>query len=135
MDSGLWAALIGLVAGAGGYWFVTFSMQPILRYRDVRAKILIDFTYYAQVVNADGLDEGMQRLYRERVLENRKSSAQLQAAVEELPSWFLWYQHRRGRRPAEAASHLIGYSNTRDWKDAPRLENAIRRKLGLPYSE
>lgn len=135
MDSGLWAALIGVLAGAAGYWIVTFTMQPIIRYRDVRAKILIDFTFYAQVVNADGLDEDMQLLFRERVLENRKSSARLQASVEELPLWYLWYLHRRGCRPAEAATHLIGYSNTRDWKDAPKLENAIRRKLGLPLSE
>jgi hypothetical protein len=110
-------------------------MQPILRYRDARAKILMDFTYYAQVVNAEGLNEEMQKLFVERVLENRKSSAQLDAAVVELPSWFLWYLHRRGWRPAEAATHLIGFSNTRDWKEAVKLENVIRQKLGLPYSE
>jgi hypothetical protein len=57
MDVGLLAALIGIAAGAFGYWFTTFWMQPILRYRDLRNQVLMDFIYYAQVINADGLNE------------------------------------------------------------------------------
>jgi hypothetical protein len=135
LDSGFFATLIGIVAGALGYWFVTFSMQPILRYRDVRAKILMDFTYYAQVVNANGLSDEMQKLFVERVRENRKSSAQLQAAVCELPFWYSWYLGLRGLKPAEASRQLIGFSNTTNWTDAPPLENTIRRALGLPQAK
>jgi hypothetical protein len=32
----------------------------------------------------------------------------------------------------EAASHLIGYSNTTDYGDAAKIGEAIRMKLGLP---
>ena len=59
MDVKLWAVIIGILAGAFGYWFTTFSMQPILRYRNLRNKVLSDFIYYAQVVNASGLNEEM----------------------------------------------------------------------------
>lgn len=135
MDSGLWAALIGIVAGAMGYWFATFSVQPILRFREVRNNVLMNFTYYAQVVNADGLNDAMQVLFRERVLANRKSSAQLHAAINDLPKWYSWLLRWNGLDPSKAAGHLIGYSNTRDWEDAHKLENAIRGCLGLPEEE
>ena len=91
MDVSLWAALIGVTAGAIGYWFTIFIMQPILRFKNIRNKILMDFIYYAQVRNADGLNDEMQALYRERVLENRKSSANLSAAILDLPFWYLGY--------------------------------------------
>lgn len=132
MDAGLWAAIIGIVAGTFGYWFTTFAVQPILRYRDVRSKVLRDFIYYAQVVNAEKLSDDMQQLFRERVLENRRSSAELNASLEELPAWYLYFLRIRGLKPADAASCLIGYSNTREWRDAHRVENSIRKSLGLP---
>ena len=132
MDVGLWAALIGIVAGAIGYWFTTFSMQPILRFRDVRNQVLMDFIYYAQVINADGLNDEMQELFRERGLANRKTSAQLSAAVLDLPCWYLRYLKCKSLAPEVAAKHLIGYSNTTDYDQAHKIEDAIRRRLGLP---
>ena len=132
MDSGLLAAFIGIAAGAVGYWFSMFAMQPILRFREVRNKVLMDFIYYAQVVNADGLNDDMQRLFKERVFANRTSSAQLHAAINDLPVWYAWCLRRRGLDPTKAATHLIGYSNTREWDAAHKVENAIRRCLGLP---
>lgn len=135
MDSGLWAAIIGVGAGAFGYWFSTFSVQPILRYKDVRSKILRDFIYFAQVVNAENLSDEMKALYRERVLENRRSSAELSATLEVLPGWYLWYLQRKGHQLARAASRLISYSNNTEWIQAHELENSIRRDLGLPVHE
>lgn len=32
----------------------------------------------------------------------------------------------------EAASHLIGYSNTSEYEEAHKVQAAIRRNLGLP---
>ena len=132
MDVNLLSALIGIVAGALGYWFTTFSMQPILRFRDIRNQVLMDFIYYAQVINAEGLNEEMQTLYRQRILANRRSSAQLSAAIQDLPQWYLSFLRRKGHRPEEAGRHLIGYSNNTDYEIAYKLEDAIRRKLGLP---
>ncbi|MDO9269754.1 MAG: hypothetical protein Q7T96_11680 [Methylobacter sp.] len=92
----------------------------------------MDFIYYAQVVNAEGYNDEMQKLFRERVLANRKSSAQLSAAVQELPYWYLLFLKCKGYAPEAAASHLIGYSNTTDYDQADKVEDFIRRKLGLP---
>lgn len=132
MDVSLWAAFIGIVAGAIGYWSTTFFMQPILRFRDLRNKVLRDFIYYAQVINADGLNDEMKKLYRERILSNRKTSAELASAILDLPSWYLSYLKSKGQAPAEAAKHLIGYSNTTDYEQAHKVESLIRKQLGLP---
>ena len=132
MDVNLWAVLIGIVAGALGYWFTTFSMQPILRFRDFRNQVLMDFIYYAQVINADDLNDEMKALYQERVLANRKASAQLSAAILDLPWWYLLYIKVKGLAPKEAARYLIGYSNNTDYDKAYKIEAAIRSKLGLP---
>jgi len=106
-------------------------MQPILKYRDVRNQILVDFIYFAQVVNAEGYNDEMQKLFRERILANRKASAQLSAAVQELPYWYLLYLKWKGLDPEAAArNHLIGYSNTTDYEQANKIEDFIRRKLG-----
>ena len=132
MDIGLLSALIGIVAGAFGYWFATFNMQPILRYRNLRNQVLTDFIYYAQVINAKGLNDEMQSLHRERILANRRTSSQLTAAIQDLPKLYLFYLNSKGYRPEVAAQHLIGYSNTTEYEQAHKVEGAIRRKLGLP---
>lgn len=134
MDVSLWAAVVGIVAGAVGYYVATFWIQPILRYRDIRNRVVMEFIYYAQVINAEGLNEEMQALYRERVKSNRKTSAEFSASILDLPWLYLSYLHRRGRRPDHAASHLIGYSNNTDYDEAHKREDAIRRLLGLPPS-
>jgi len=135
MNEAYWSVLIGIGAGAFGYWFSTFAVQPILRYRDVRNQILIDFVYFAQVVNADGLNDEMKELYRQRVLANRRSSADLQAAILDLPGWYKLYLAMRGRKPNDAARHLIGFSNTTEYEQSHNLQAVIRRALGLPKED
>jgi len=120
MNVGLLSAIIGILAGAFGYWFATFNMQPILRFRNIRNQILMDFIYYAQVINAEKLNDDMKALYKERVLANRRSSAQLSAAIQELPVWYLGYLRQKGYRPEEAARHLIGFSNTTEYDAADK---------------
>jgi len=132
MDVKLLVVLIGVIFGAIGYWFSTFSMQPILRYREIKNQILMDFIYYAQVIDAEGLNDEMKKLYRERILANRKASAQLHAALLELPRWYKFYLKFKKLNPRGAASNLIGYSNTTDHDKAYDRENYIRKSLGLP---
>lgn len=132
MDINLIAALIGMLAGAVGYWMATFWIQPILRYRSIRNQIHSNFIYYAQVINSDGLSEEMKNLYRERILVNRKTSAELSAASLELPFWYAWYLCCRRRDPVRAAQHLIGYSNTVKHDQSYEIQMRIRKLLGLP---
>lgn len=92
----------------------------------------MEFIYYAQVVNADGLNDEMQNLYRERVLANRKTSAQLFAASQNLPCWYRRYLKLKKWAPEEAAKHLIGFSNTTEYEQAAKVQALIRNKIGLP---
>lgn len=130
MDEKLLAVLIGIVAGAVGYLMATFWMQPVLKYRELRMKVFADFIFYAQVVNAEGLSERLQKLYEERVVANRRNSADLAACIEELPWWYLAWLRRRGLYPDRAASHLIGYSNTTEYEQAAKVMRAIKKSLG-----
>lgn len=122
MDIKLLAVVIGIIAGAIGYWFTTFSMQPILRFRELRHQVLKDFIYYAQVVNADDLNDDMKALYWERILSNRKVSAQLSAAQLNLPCWYRYVLKLRGYDIKEAARNLIGYSNTTEYDLAAKKQ-------------
>ncbi len=133
MDPKLWAVLIGVLVGALGYFFTTFYMKPILRFHEIRNQILMDFIYFAQVINAESLNEKMQALYEERILANRKASARLSASVLRLPSMYLFYLKYKGIEPQKAATHLIGFSNTNDYVTSNKKETAIRKALGLPY--
>jgi hypothetical protein len=131
MDDKLLAVLIGTITGAFGYWFTTFWMKPILQYRELRSKVLIDLIYYAQVVNADGLNERMKNLYEERIVSNRRLSAELTACFSDLPPWYKWWLRVRGHMPERAATDLIGFSNTTDYEGASRRVERIKVALGI----
>ena len=131
MDDKLITALVGVIAGAIGYWFTTFWMKPILQYRELKSKILADLIFYAQVVNADGLSERMQKLYEDRVVSNRRTSAELAVCLLELPTWYLCWLRRKGHSPKTAAANLIGYSNTTDYDAAEKRVKRIRLALGV----
>src|SRR5271165_4239877 len=128
----LFTVLLGVVAGATGYWINTFWMKPILQYRELRIMVFADFIFYAQVVNAEMLNENMQKLYEDRILSNRRHSANLAACLCELPSWYRFWLHRTGQSPEIAARSLIGYSNTTDFDDARKVMNVIKKSLGFP---
>jgi len=131
MDEKLLAVLLGIIAGSIGYWITTFWMKPILQYRELRLKVFADFIFYAQVVNADRLNDRMKALYEDRITSNRRNSADLAACLIELPSWYRWWLHRKGQAPERAASHLIGYSNTTEYEAAAKVMRAIKRSLGF----
>lgn len=124
------SALLGVAAGAVGYWITTFWMKPILQYRDLRRKVFADLIFYAQVVNAEGLNDRMKELYEERIAGNRRNSAELFASVTELPYWYKRWLRRVGQAPETAAKNLIGFSNTTDSDSADKRVQAIRKALG-----
>ncbi|HQA35415.1 MAG TPA: hypothetical protein PLD41_16455, partial [Casimicrobium huifangae] len=131
MDDKLISVFVGIVAGAVGYWVTTFWMKPILRYRELRSKVLSDLIYFAQVINADGLNERMQKLYEERIEANRRSSAELTACLLELPRWYKALLRCRGYNPEAAAQDLIGFSNTTDYDAAAKRVGRIKAALGI----
>ena len=131
MDEKLLSVLIGVAAGAVGYWFTTFWMKPILQYRELRSKILVDLIFYAQVINAEGLNERMQKLHGERIESNRRSSAELVACVLELPVWYKYSLRLKGQSPEQAATHLLGFSNTTEYAAATECVERIKVALGF----
>ena len=131
MDEKLLAVLIGVIAGTVGYWFTTFWMKPILQYRELRSKVLIDLIFYAQVINADGLNERMKLLYEDRVLANRRLSAELTACLLELPFWYKRWLQLRGHKPERATTDLIGFSNTTEYEAANKRVERIKIALGI----
>jgi hypothetical protein len=130
-DTNLGAAIVGLVGGAIGYWLSNFWFNPILQYRNIRMQVNADFIFYAQVVNADGLNDKMMALLESRIEANRRNAADLTACIEELPRLYLWQIRRKGQNPDEAAKNLIGFSNTHEYEEASRRVRVIRRSLGL----
>ena len=131
MDDKLLAVLMGVVSGAVGYWFTTFWMKPVLQYRELRSKVLVDLIFYAQVINADGLNDRMKEHYEQRVVSNRRLSAELTACILELPFWYKLWLRFRGHQPERAASDLIGFSNTTEYEAASNRVGRIKVAFGL----
>ena len=134
LDEKLISTFLGVSAGAVGYWISTFWMRPILQYWELRMKVFADFIFYAQVVNADRLNERMKQLYEERITSNRRNSADLAACLLELPAWFVWLIRRKGQTPDRAVANLIGYSNTTNCDDARKQMSAVKKALGMSES-
>lgn len=135
MDEKFLAVSIGVITGTVGYWFTTFWMKPILQYRELRSKVLIDLIFYAQVINADGLNERMKKLYEDRIVANRRLSAELTACLLELPFWYKLWLRLRGHMPERAATDLIGFSNTTEYDAASSRVERIKIAMGIKDSE
>ena len=129
MDEKLVTVLVGVASGAVGYWFTTFWMKPILRYKELRSDILISLIFYAQVTNANGLNDRMKKLYEDRIESNRRHSAELTACLIELPSWYKYWLRKNGYMLERAAQDLIGFSNTTDYEAANKRVERIKAAL------
>ena len=137
MDPTLIAALIGvgvgIASGVFGYWFVTFQMQPVLNYKEIRSKILIDIIYYLHIYNTEKERyELPQDEEKERQMAFRRLSGRLKAAIELLPKWYADHLARKHFDPSNAVNELIAYSDTRDIEELIPLGKTIRGNLGLP---
>ena len=124
--------LIGLATGVVGYLVTTFWMQPILRYRDIRERVHSDLIFYADVVNADGLNDDMKTRMWKRIAANRRHSVDLRAIFAQLPGLYRGWLSLRGCDPERVSEHLMGLSNTFDYEKAAKLVKAIRAGLRLP---
>jgi hypothetical protein len=122
---------VGIVTGTIGYGVNTFWMKPILQYHQLRSKVLVDLICYAQVINADGLKDRMQKLHEERIESNRRCSAELTACILELPGWYKCWLRLKGHQPEHAATNLLGFSNTYDYEAAAKRIERIKSGLGI----
>ncbi len=122
--------LIGLIAGAIGYLIATFWVRPILRYKEIRSQVISDLVFYANAIKK-GPDGSMRERVWERVVANRRHSADLAAIYGELPSLYIQYLKRKGVYIDRAVEALMALSNTYEWKDANVLVKNIHEYLQI----
>lgn len=122
---------ISILAGAGGYLLATFWFQPILRYREIKHSVFADLIFYANAINADGMNEIMKGRMEKRLEANRRHSAELTACYNDLPIWYRKWLQRNDEKPIEAASHLMGLSNTFDYDPADKRVEKIKQHLKI----
>ncbi len=126
-----WTLLFSLVAGAGGFLIITFWFQPILRYRSIKYQIISDLFFYANVVNADGLNEEMQERLKKRIQADRRNSSDLEACIPTLPGWYRYWLKKRGEETGKAAEELLRLSNTFNHMKASGSVDLIKKYLRI----
>lgn len=122
---------LSILAGAGGYLLTTFWFQPIIRYREIKHQVFADLIFYANAINANGLAETMQDRMEQLTDSNRRHSAELQASYNELPNWYKKWLNHNGENPMDAATQLMGLSNTIDYGSADKRIEKIKGKLKI----
>ena len=120
--------IIGLFAGALGYVLPTFFFQPILRYREIRSRIIFDLIFYANTRNPS--------LPKEKRVEGedsaRRRSAELEANYDEdLPCLFKKYLEYKKIFPKEAAKALINLANSDKQEDINAALQRIKEHLKI----
>ena len=126
-----WIVLITLVAGAAGFLVVTFWFQPVLRYRSIKYRIISDLFFYANAVNAEGMNEQMQERMKQRIQADRRNSSDLEACYPILPGWYKCWLKFRGEEAEKAAVELLRLSRTFDHRDAADSVDRIKKYLRI----
>lgn len=125
---------LGAAAGGISYLVVHFWMKPLLRYLDIKHEVTSDLVFYANVINAEGLNEEMQQRHRERREQNRKHAAEIRASYYRLPWWYRRYLALVKEDPVASSKALIGLSNTNDYELGDRHTAELLRSLRIPDS-
>jgi hypothetical protein len=123
--------LISLAAGVAGYLMITFWFQPILRYHSVKYQIISDLFFYANAVNAEGLNDDMQERMKKRIQADRRNSSDFEACYQTLPGWYKCWLKIRGEEADKAAVQLLRLSNTFDHRKAADTVDQIKKYLRI----
>lgn len=124
-------ALFSVICGASGYLIAKFWFQPIFEYRDIKSQIIADLIFYANAINPKGLNDEMKQRVLDRMVADRRHSAQLTACFYSLPSLYRKYLMKISERPDIASSEFIGLSNTTEYDEANKLIDKIQEQLGI----
>lgn len=122
--------LLSLAFGAMGYLIITFIMKPVTIYLDTRHAVVSDLVFFANVINADMLNEEMKQRFKERQNSNRRHASEFAAAYYDLPKWARKLV-RKKTDPLAASRALIGLSNTDDYESADRYVKELKKHLGI----
>jgi len=124
--------LIGIIAGGASYLIVQFWMNPLLRYLSIKHEVTSDLVFYANVINADGLNKKMQERHRERQDQNRKHASEIRASYYRLPWWYKRYLSFVKEDPVGASKALIGLSNTSEYDLGDQHTKQLIKCMRIP---
>jgi len=129
------ALFFGIMAGGISYHVISFWMNPLLRYLDIKHQVTSDLVFYANVIDASGLNEVMQERRRERQDQNRKHAAEKRASYYRLPRWYRFYLRKfTTEDPVCASRMLIGLSNSGEVVDGEKFMPKLSKCLRIPDS-
>jgi hypothetical protein len=123
--------LLSIGAGAVGYLVVTFWVQPILRYREIKYRLAADLVFFANALELQKQDGTLRQDTLQRKDSNRRCAAELRAIYSDLPFWYRLLLEKRKENPVEASKDLIGLSNSSTWREAEGFEKDVRKKLKI----
>jgi hypothetical protein len=124
--------LCSLVAGGCGYLVVTFWMNPILRYLQIRHEVTSDLIFFANIIILDELgDDDLKKRHSTRQEHNRKHAAEMVACYYRLPHWYKRLLELRQEMPCNASSNLIGLSNCKNRETAETHIKCLKENLKL----
>jgi hypothetical protein len=123
--------LLSIGAGAAGYLIVTFWVQPILRYREIKYRVVADLVFFANAIELQKQDGAFREDTLQRKEHNRRCASELKAIYSDLPCWYRALLKKRRENPLEASKDLIGLSNSSNWRDAEPFENGVRKNLRI----
>jgi hypothetical protein len=103
--------LLSLIAGGIGYLLVTFWMQPIQRYHQIRHEVTSDLIFYANVLDPKWVNDRLKERHEAGSESHRKHAAEIAACYYRLPPWYRAILKKRGEDPLTASKNLIGLSN------------------------
>lgn len=126
-----WITLLSIGAGAIGYMIVTFWVQPILRYREIKYRVAADLVFFANAIDLQKQNGSLREDTLQRKDSNRRCAAELKAIYSDLPFWYRLLLRKQKENPIEASKDLIGLSNSSSWGDAEDYINGVMKNLRL----
>jgi len=121
--------LLTIVAGAGGYLIVTFWFQPILRYREIKYRVVADLIFFANARDLENQNGDLRDDTLKRMESNRRCASELEAIYSDRPRPYRCWLQCRKENPKKASEGLIGLSNSTTWRDAEPFEKSVKENL------
>lgn len=123
--------IFSLCAGGLGYLIVTFWMNPILRYLQIRHEVTSDLIFYANVMHESLLGDELRERANKRRVSNRKHASEIAACYYRLPRWYKkFFLEKRNENPLMASRDLIGLSNSSNETYDKHIQ-ALKNSLNL----
>jgi len=123
---------LGILAGGVSFLVIQFWMNPLLRYIEIKHQVTSDLVFYANVIDAENLNEEMQQRHRDRQEQNRKHGAEIRASYYRLPLWYKKYLTFVKEDPIKASKALIGLSNSSEYDIGNKFTTQLLKSLRIP---